>query len=111
MPTPARLATASRETSVPASEKASAAVSMSFCRLRAASARRLVAVGSVVVKTEGASGYVLMSASGTGGILRFTKDCSGGKDAHATQSLLHHRGVEGARPHLGRGRARPRGQG
>src|SRR3954468_298180 len=111
MPTPARLAIASSDTSVPDSENVSPAASISFWRLRAASARRLAVVGSVVVKAEGASGYVLICPSGNGGSLHFTGKSSGRKDAHATQSLLHHRGVEGARPHLGRGRARTRGQG
>src|SRR3954471_12987547 len=98
MPPPARLASASSDTSVPDSENASPAASISFWRLRAASARRLAVVGSVVAKAEGASGYVLICPSGNGGSLHFTASLA------AERTLMPHKVffITGASKGLGR---------
>src|SRR5689334_11452827 len=68
MPTPACLATASSETSVPSLANSSAAASSSFSRLRRASARMVlstVLIGLDPDKPEEPSGYVLQFLSQT----------------------------------------------
>src|SRR3954462_3118192 len=99
MPTPVRLAIASRDTSVPDSENATPAASISFWRVRAASARTGAraggrggqGMGAVVgaggVKAEDASGYVLICASGNGGSLHFTEILAAkGRSCHTKSS-------------------------
>src|SRR5918995_599800 len=88
MPTPARLATSSREPSVPRSANSPTAAASTFSRLRAASFRRGLSCGVVVI-TGGCLRFVLVFR--TGGFLRFSVGPTGRTHHHFRHDPPQHR--------------------